>query len=169
MAEAKQPIVIKKYATRRLYNTLTSEHITLDDVAVMAKNGDDFVVHDAKTGEDLTRLILMQVIFEQEKKIGQNLLPIPFLRQLIRFYGDGMQTLVRRYLEISIEPLLREQENFKRHMSQPFGVATLDLLDEQVQRNLELFEQGLSMLEQFLPVAQESDEAENTASSSERG
>lgn len=112
MTNTERPIVIKKYATRRLYNMVTSEHITLDDVAVMAKNGDEFVVLDTVSGEDITRLLLMQVIFEQEKKIGQHLLPTKVLRQLIRFYGDGMQMLVRRYLEMTIEPLVANKKNF---------------------------------------------------------
>ena len=99
MAEEKEPIKIKKYANRRLYNTGTSTYVTLEDLAVMVKNGEDFLVEDAKTGEDITRSVLAQIIFEQENKEGQSLLPIAFLRQLIRFYGDSMQMLVPRYLE----------------------------------------------------------------------
>ena len=90
--------------------------MTLEDLAGMVKNGEDFVVYDAKTGEDITRSVLTQIIFEQENKGGQqNLLPITFLRQLIRFYGDSMQMLVPRYLEVSIESLTREQEKFRQH------------------------------------------------------
>ena len=103
MAKSEEPITIKKYANRRLYNTGTSTYVTLEDLAGMVKQGDDFVVYDAKTGEDITRSVLAQIIFEQENKEGQNLLPINFLRQLIRFYGDCMQMLVPRYLEVSLE------------------------------------------------------------------
>ncbi|MGC1639472.1 MAG: polyhydroxyalkanoate synthesis repressor PhaR, partial [Pseudolabrys sp.] len=92
--EKKEPVTIKKYANRRLYNTGTSTYVTLEDLASMVKNGEDFVVYDAKTGEDITRSVLAQIIFEQENKEGQSLLPITFLRQLIRFYGDSMQMLV---------------------------------------------------------------------------
>ena len=104
--EKKEPVTIKKYANRRLYNTGTSTYVTLEDLAAMVKIGEDFVVYDAKTGEDITRSVLAQIIFEQENKEGQSLLPITFLRQLIRFYGDSMQMLVPRFLEASIESLL---------------------------------------------------------------
>src|ERR1051326_7858266 len=91
MAKSEEPVTIKKYANRRLYNTGTSTYVTLEDLAALVKSGEDFVVYDAKTGEDITRSVLTQIIFEQENKEGQNLLPITFLRQLIRFYGDSMQ------------------------------------------------------------------------------
>ena len=102
MAEDKEPVTIKKYANRRLYNTGTSTYVTLEDLAAMVKDGEDFVIYDAKSGEDITRSVLAQIIFEQENKEGQSLLPIAFLRQLIRFYGDSMQMLVPRYLEQSM-------------------------------------------------------------------
>src|ERR1700742_1158961 len=107
MANDKQPITIKKYANRRLYNTGTSTYVTLEDLATMVKNGEEFAVYDAKTGEDITRSVLTQIIFEQEKKEGQNLLPIKFLRQLIGFYGDSMQKFVPPYLEVSLESFSR--------------------------------------------------------------
>ena len=107
-----EPITIKKYANRRLYNTATSTYVTLEDLADMVKQGDDFLVYDAKSGEDITRSVLTQIIFEEENK-GQNLLPINFLRQLIRFYGDSMQAFVPSYLEVSLENLSREQEKFR--------------------------------------------------------
>jgi polyhydroxyalkanoate synthesis repressor PhaR len=94
MSSSDRPIIIKKYANRRLYNTGSSTYVTLDDLAVMVKNGDEFAVQDAKTGEDITRSVLAQIIFDQEGKEGQNLLPIAFLRQLIQFYGDSMQAMV---------------------------------------------------------------------------
>ena len=118
MAKSDEPITIKKYANRRLYNTGTSTYVTLEDLATMVKTGEDFVVYDAKTSEDITRSVLTQIIFEQENKEGgQNLLPINFLRQLIRFYGDSMQMMVPRYLEVSIDSLTREQAKFREQMS----------------------------------------------------
>src|SRR5471030_2321341 len=117
MAEEKEPITIKKYANRRLYNTGTSTYVTLEDLATMLKEGENFVVYDAKTGEDITRSVLAQIIFEQENKEGQSLLPITFLRQLIRFYGDSMQMMVPRYLEVSIDSLVREQEKMRTQVA----------------------------------------------------
>jgi polyhydroxyalkanoate synthesis repressor PhaR len=152
-----EPVTIKKYANRRLYNTGTSTYVTLEDLAAMVKNGDDFVVYDAKTSEDITRSVLTQIIFEQENKQGQNLLPIAFLRQLIRFYGDSMQMLVPRYLEVSIESLTREQEKFRNQMAQAFGVGAFTSLEDQVRRNMEMFERTFAM---FAPFARrESGEA----------
>ena len=145
---ANEPVTIKKYANRRLYNTGTSTYVTLEDLAGMVKSGDDFVVYDAKTGEDITRSVLTQIIFEQENKEGQNLLPIAFLRQLIRFYGDSMQMLVPRYLEVSIELLTREQEKFRHQMAQAFGVGGFSL-EDQVRRNMEMFERAFTMFAPF--------------------
>src|SRR5579863_1313147 len=156
-----EPVTIKKYANRRLYNTGTSTYVTLEDLAAMVKNGEDFVVYDAKTGEDITRSVLTQIIFEQENKEGQNLLPITFLRQLIRFYGDSMQMLVPRYLEVSIESLTREQEKFRQQMAQAFGVGAFTSLEDQVRRNMEMFERTFAM---FAPFARrEGGEAETEA------
>jgi polyhydroxyalkanoate synthesis repressor PhaR len=143
------PVTIKKYANRRLYNTGTSAYVTLEDLAAMVKSGEDFVVYDAKTGEDITRSVLTQIIFEQENKEGQNLLPITFLRQLIRFYGDSMQMLVPRYLEVSIESLTREQEKFRQQMAQAFSVGGFTSLEDQVRRNMEMFERAFSMFAPF--------------------
>src|SRR5215217_1582115 len=109
MAKEKEPTTIKKYANRRLYNTGTSTYVTLEDLANMVKAGEDFVVFDAKSGDEITRSVLTQIIFEQENK-GQNLLPITFLRQLIRFYGDSIQNLIPSFLEFSIDNLTREQQ-----------------------------------------------------------
>jgi polyhydroxyalkanoate synthesis repressor PhaR len=144
-----EPVTIKKYANRRLYNTGTSAYVTLEDLAAMVKTGEDFVVYDAKTGEDITRSVLTQIIFEQENKEGQNLLPIAFLRQLIRFYGDSMQMLVPRYLEVSIESLTREQEKFREQMAQAFGGGPFGALEEQVRRNMEMFERAFAMFTPF--------------------
>jgi polyhydroxyalkanoate synthesis repressor PhaR len=144
-----EPITIKKYANRRLYNTGTSAYVTLEDLAGMVKKGEDFVVFDAKTGEEITRSVLTQIIFEQENKEGQNLLPITFLRQLIRFYGDSMGMLVPRYLDISIASLTREQEKFRNQMAQAFGGSPFGALEEQVRRNMEIFERTFAMFTPF--------------------
>jgi len=150
MAEdKKEPIKIKKYANRRLYNTGTSTYVTLEDLAVMVKKGEDFAVEDAKTGEDITRSVLAQIIFEQENKEGQSLLPITFLRQLIRFYGDSMQMLVPRYLEQSIDTFTREQGKFREQMAQAFGGVGLGAMEEQVRRNMEMFEKTFAMFAPF--------------------
>jgi polyhydroxyalkanoate synthesis repressor PhaR len=149
MAKSDEPITIKKYANRRLYNTGTSTYVTLEDLAAMVKAGEDFVVYDAKTGEDITRSVLAQIIFEQENKEGQNLLPINFLRQLIRFYGDSLQMLVPRYLEASLESLTREQEKFRQQMAQAFGGTPFGALEEQVRRNMEMFERAFAMFTPF--------------------
>ena len=148
MATEKAPTTIKKYANRRLYNTGTSTYVTLEDLADMLKKDEDFVVVDAKTGEDITRSVLTQIIFEQESK-GQNLLPITFLRQLIRFYGDSIQNLIPTYLDFSIDSLVRDQEKLRQQMASTFGSNTsLDALGDQVRRNTEMFEQAMRM---FLP------------------
>jgi polyhydroxyalkanoate synthesis repressor PhaR len=144
-----EPVTIKKYANRRLYNTGTSTYVTLEDLAAMVKAGEDFIVYDAKSGEDITRSVLAQIIFEQENKEGQNLLPINFLRQLIRFYGDSMQMLVPRYLEVSLESLAREQEKFRQQMAQAFGGTPFGALEEQVRRNMEMFERAFAMFTPF--------------------
>ena len=156
-AKEKEPITIKKYANRRLYNTGTSTYVTLEDLAAMVKTGEDFVVYDAKTGEDITRSVLAQIIFEQENKEGQSLLPIAFLRQLIRFYGDSMQMLVPRYLEQSINSLTREQGKFREQMAQAFGVGGFGPLEDQVRRNMEMFEKTFAM---FAPFARGQGKAE---------
>ena len=149
MAKSEEPVVIKKYANRRLYNTGTSTYVTLEDLAGMVKNGEDFIVYDAKTGEDITRSVLTQIIFEQENKGGQNLLPIAFLRQLIRFYGDSMQMVVPKYLEQSIDTLTREQEKFRQQMAQAFGGSPFGALEDQVRRNMEMFERAFAMFTPF--------------------
>jgi polyhydroxyalkanoate synthesis repressor PhaR len=160
-----EPVTIKKYANRRLYNTGTSTYVTLEDLAGMVKTGEDFVVYDAKTGEDITRSVLTQIIFEQENKEGQNLLPIAFLRQLIRFYGDSMQMLVPRYLEVSLDSLTREQEKFRQQMAQAFGGSPFGALEEQVRRNMEMFERAFAM---FTPFARRESGGAGTAPEPEK-
>ena len=150
MAKTDGPITIKKYANRRLYNTGTSTYVTLEDLATMVKAGEDFVVFYAKTGEEITRSVLAQIIFEQEAKEGQQqLLPINFLRQLIRFYGDNMQMLVPRYLEVSIDSLTREQEKLRGQVAQAFGMSGFGAIEEQVRRNMEMFERTFAMFAPF--------------------
>jgi polyhydroxyalkanoate synthesis repressor PhaR len=161
----KEPVTIKKYANRRLYNTGTSSYVTLEDLATMVKNGEDFVVYDAKSGEDITRSVLAQIIFEQENKEGQSLLPIAFLRQLIRFYGDSMQMLVPRYLEASIDSFTREQGKFREQMAQAFGVGGFGPLEEQVRRNMEMFEKTFAMFAPFMQGQTKSGTAEKPPNS----
>jgi polyhydroxyalkanoate synthesis repressor PhaR len=151
MAKSEQPTTIKKYANRRLYNTGTSTYVTLEDLAAMVKEGEDFLVYDAKTGDDITRSVLAQIIFEQENKAGQNLLPTTFLRQLIRFYGDSMQMVVPKYLEQSIETLTREQEKFRKQIAGALSGTPFAPLEEHVRRNMELFQQTFSMFKPFVP------------------
>ena len=161
MAKTDGPITIKKYANRRLYNTGTSTYVTLEDLAVMVKAGEDFVVYDAKTGEDITRSVLAQIIFEQENKEGQNLLPINFLRQLIRFYGDSMQMMVPRFLEASIDSLTKEQEKFRGQLAQTFG-GGFGSFEEQVRRNTEMFERAFAMFAPFARQAGQAGQAEKS-------
>jgi polyhydroxyalkanoate synthesis repressor PhaR len=158
MAKSDAPVTIKKYANRRLYNTGTSTYVTLEDLAAMVKGGEDFLVYDAKTGEDITRSVLAQIIFEQEGKEGQNLLPVAFLRQLIRFYGDSMQMLVPRFLEVSIDSLTREQEKFRSKMAHAFGIGPFGAIEDQARRNMELFERAFSVFTPFVRTnAQDAD------------
>jgi polyhydroxyalkanoate synthesis repressor PhaR len=168
MTKSARPITIKKYANRRLYNMGTSTYVTLEDIAAMVKGGDDFIVHDAKTGEDITRQVLAQVIFEQENKEGQSMLPIAFLRQLIRFYGDSMQVVMPRYLEVSIDSFTREQEKFRQHIAQAFGGSPFGALEDQVRRNMEMFERAFAMFTPFVrheqQAASESDKPQTSAS-----
>ncbi len=149
MTSKKPPIAIKKYANRRLYHTGTSTYVTLDDLAVMVKRGEDFVVSDAKTGDDITRSVLAQIIFEQEGKSGQNLLPVSFLRQLIGFYGDSMQSLVPTYLEHSIKALTENQQKFRDQFATTF--PTFGLTEAQVAKNMDMFRQSLSLFNAFVP------------------
>ena len=115
-----QPVVVKKYANRRLYNTESSSYITLDNLADMVRQGRDFVVYDAKTGEDITRCVLTQIIVEEEGK-GRALLPTAFLRQLIGFYGDQMQSLVPHFLEQAMGAFAQQQEQMRSAMQKTMG------------------------------------------------
>jgi len=142
-------VIIKKYANRRLYNTATSSYVTLDNLSEMVRQNVDFVVYDAKSGEDITRGVLAQIIFEEESR-GQNLLPIQFLRQLISFYGDSMQTLLPTYLEMSLDGFTKQQERFRSQFSNTFGGApSLGYFDEQVAQNLAMFDRAMRMFSPF--------------------
>jgi len=163
----KEPAVIKKYANRRLYNTDTSTYVTLENLAEMVRSERDFVVYDAKSGEDLTHQVLTQIIVEEESK-GQNLLPINILRQLIRFYGNSMERLVPSYLEFSMNTLTREQEKYTKQLADtfsttPFGGAAFEAMQKQARQNMEMFEQAMNMFKPFSAA-----EAEAGAASSEK-
>ena len=148
-----EPIVIQKYANRRLYNKATSSYITLEDLSKMVKEGVDFVVHDAKTGEDITRKVLTQIIFEEEGR-GQNLLPVQFLRQLIGFYGDRMQAFLPSFLELSLDSFIRQQERVRAQF--PLAAPpVMGVFDEQVRQNMALFDRAMKM---FTPFAFRGDE-----------
>ncbi len=143
------PVVIKKYANRRLYNTAASSYVTLEHLSDMVRSGVDLVVLDAKSGEDITRSVLTQIIFEQESR-GQNLLPVAFLRRLIRFYGDQMQGFLPPYLEMSMESFSKAQEQMRENFSRAFGAKTpMAAFEEQTQRNMAMFQQALSMWTPF--------------------
>ncbi len=149
--EKKEPVVIKKYANRRLYNTETSTYVTLEDLATMVRSERDFVVYDAKSGDDLTHSVLTQIIVEQESRAGtQNLLPVPFLRQLIRFYGDTMERMVPSYLQVSLDTLTKEQERFRKQFASAFTPqGAFEAYQEQARKNLAMFEQAMSMFTPF--------------------
>ena len=156
-----EPVVIKKYANRRLYNTGTSTYVTLEDLAEMVKKGEDFTVRDAKSGDDITHPVLTQIIFELENRNGQNMLPIPFLRQLIAFYGDQMQMIVPSFLEQSMIAFAKEQERFRDQMKKAMGNTPIDMmnmsnvagpmkaLEEQTRRNMEMFQNAMRMFTPF--------------------
>ncbi|HLI66083.1 MAG TPA: polyhydroxyalkanoate synthesis repressor PhaR [Caulobacteraceae bacterium] len=155
MAEAEQPgpaserVVIKKYANRRLYNTRSSAYVTLEHLSEMVKEGVDFVVYDAKTNEDITRQVLTQIIFDEESR-GQNLLPIQFLRQLIRFYGDSMQAFVPTYLELSLDSFTRQQERLRQQIATSIGgVPSAGFFEDQVRQNFALFDRALRLFSPF--------------------
>ncbi len=148
----KTAVVIKKYANRRLYNTATSTYVTLDDLSAMVKSGTDFVVYDAKTGEEITRSVLTQIIFEEENK-GTNLLPINFLRQLIRYYGDSMQTLVPGYLEFSLENLTKEHDKIREQMLGAFTGEPFKNMEEHAKRNMAMFNDAMKLFNPFAAMA----------------
>ncbi|MEK9831162.1 MAG: polyhydroxyalkanoate synthesis repressor PhaR [Alphaproteobacteria bacterium] len=148
MAESDKtdPITIKKYANRRLYNTSTSKYVTLDDLAEMVKEGTEFQVVDAKSGDNITRSVLTQIIFEEESK-GQNLLPVSFLRQLIQFYGDSLQTMVPNYLEASMDAFSKNQDRMREYMQGAMGHSMNPFAqwEELGRQNMAMFERAFQM------------------------
>lgn len=149
------PITIKKYANRRLYNTATSSYVTLDHLAQMVKDGAEFVVFDAKSGEDITRSVLTQIIVEEEGKGGQNLLPISFLRQLIGYYGDSLGGLLPRYLEYSMQGFLRNEQQMRQYMQNALdGLFPFNPFEEMSRQNAAFFENALRMFSPFYPAGQ---------------
>ncbi len=153
-ADEEKPITIKKYANRRLYNTATSSYVTLDHLSQMVKDGTHFVVFDAKSGEDITRQVLTHIIVEEESKGGQNLLPINFLRHLISFYGDSLQSLVPQYLDHSMGSFARNQEQMRHYMSDALdGLMPFQQFEEMGKQNMALFEGAMKMFTPFLGQA----------------
>jgi polyhydroxyalkanoate synthesis repressor PhaR len=138
--------IVKKYANRRLYNTGSSRYVTLDDLSRMVRQGQHFVVHDAKTGEDLTRSILTQIILEEDGK-GRNLLPISFLRQLISFYDDSLRAFLPRYLELSMENFASNQEQIRRYIEGTLGrFFPMNQFEDMARQNMALFQRAASLL-----------------------
>ncbi|WP_052120953.1 polyhydroxyalkanoate synthesis repressor PhaR [Inquilinus limosus] len=167
------PITIKKYANRRLYNTATSSYVTLENLAQMVKDGVEFVVYDAKTGEDITRSVLTQIIVEEEGK-GQNMLPIGFLRQLISLYGDNLQFMVPRYLESSMEAFARNQDQMRQYFKDVSGVFPFGAFEEMGKQNMALFERAMQMFTPFAgkgkpPGAGPAEAAAEPAKAAEQG
>ena len=147
--DTNDPITIKKYANRRLYNTATSKYVTLDDLAEMVKSGVEFVVVDAKSGSDITRSVLTQIIFEEESK-GQNLLPIKFLRQLIGFYGDSLQSLVHNYLEHSMNAFTQNEESMRAYVKETMGgMFPFGQWEDLGKQNVAMFERAMQMFTPF--------------------
>jgi polyhydroxyalkanoate synthesis repressor PhaR len=150
MTKPGEPTIIKKYANRRLYHTGTSTYVTLDDLAVMVKNGEEFVVTDAKTSDDITRSVLTQIIFELESKEGQqNMLPVSFLRQLIGYYGDQMQGLVPSYLDHSMQMFAKEQQRFREQMTKAMSGNVVGAMQDQTRANMEMFQKAFSLFNPF--------------------
>jgi len=145
--QSESPVIIKKYANRRLYNTQTSSYVTLDHLAQMVKEGTEFEVRDARTGEEITRSVLTQIIFEEEAK-GQNLLPIQFLRRLIRFYGDSLQAFVPGYLDMTMESFTKNQGAMKDRIAEAFGGGN-QTLEAITRQNLAIFERAMKMFTPF--------------------
>lgn len=161
---ATAPVVIKKYANRRLYNTASSSYVTLEHLSEMVRAGVDFTVQDAKTGDDITRAVLAQIIFEQESR-GQNLLPAQFLRRLIRFYGDSMQSFLPAYLDMSMDGFTRGQDQLRDQFSRAFQAKNpLATFEDQARQNMAMFEQAIKLWAPFaangLPGAPETKPAQ---------
>ena len=164
-------IVIKKYANRRLYDTSTSQYVTLDHLRDLVKKGVNFQVIDAKSGDDLTHGVLAQIIFEEESR-GANLLPVDFLRQLIGFYGDSLQTVVPGYLQMSMNNFTQQQEEYRSKVGEAMmsPQATMALIEEQTRRNMEAFGKTMRMFTPFVPATSaEADAPEAQAGTPKEG
>src|SRR3978361_2130965 len=142
-------VVIKKYANRRLYNTQSSSYVTLEHLSEMVKQNIDFVVYDAKTNDDITRSVLTQIIFEEESQQGQSLLPIQFLRQLIGFYGNSLQSFLPSYLELSLSSFTQQQDRMRTQLGALGAVPGIGPFDEQIRQNLALFDRAMKMFSPF--------------------
>ena len=147
-APTRPPVVVKKYANRRLYNTESSSYITLDNLADMVRAGRDFVVYDARSGDDITRSVLTQIIVEEEGK-GRALLPTTFLRQLIGFYGDSMGGMVPRYLEHTMTAIARQQEQMREAMQHTMGNLLPPGLEEMRRQNVAMMERAMNLFTPF--------------------
>ncbi len=148
-SDKKPPVVIKKYANRRLYNTAKSTYVTLEHLAQMVRDGTDFAVNDAKSGEDITHSVLTQIIFEEEAR-GHNMLPINFLRQLIRLYGDTLQGIVPGYLEASMNTFSLNQEKMREQVRAAFEAnPALANFEALARTNMEWFENAMRMFAPF--------------------
>jgi polyhydroxyalkanoate synthesis repressor PhaR len=143
-----QPVVVKKYANRRLYNTESSSYITLDNLAEMVRKDRDFVVYDAKSGEDITRSVLTQIIVEEEGK-GNALLPTNFLRQLIGVYGSNVPNMLPRYFEQAMENFARQRENVRETVSKTLGPFMPPGIEEVGRKNMEMMERAMSLFSPF--------------------
>ena len=162
--------VVKKYANRRLYNTASSSYVTLDELCQMVRGGDEFLVYDAKTGDDITRSVLTQIILEEDAK-GRNLMPIGFMRQLIGLYDDNLNTVVPRYLEVSMENFARHQGQMREYMEETVGrffpLKQLDAMkpfEEMARQNMALFQKAASI---FTPPQGETTEQKVEATAQE--
>jgi polyhydroxyalkanoate synthesis repressor PhaR len=151
------PVIIKKYANRRLYNTDTSAYITLDDLAKMTREGREFQVLDAKTGDDITRSVLAQIIMEEESR-GTTMMPAGFLRHLISMYGDQMQAMVPQYLEASMEAFRRNQAQFRTALE---GALTAGPFGDLAKRNMEMFEAATSAFRPPTPDTKKTDDVDD--------
>lgn len=162
-----EPIIIKKYANRRLYDTSSSSYVTLEHLSTLVREGKDFVVQDAKTGEDLTRSVLTQIIFEQENK-GGNALPLNFLRQVIRFYGDSVSQALPPYLDMAMNNFTRNQERWRTLMAGGSTANPMAMFEDQARRNFEMFERSMNMFTAGTPMRPKAEDDDEPLQSSAR-
>ncbi len=161
---SEEPIIIKKYANRRLYDTSASKYVTLDHLSELVRSGKDFQVLDAKSGEDLTRSVLAQIIFDQENR-AEGVLPVSFLRQLIQFYGDSFQSMLPAYLEMSMKGFAQQHEKWREYMHSTLGDADkAQAFDEQVRKNMEMFEETMRFFTPYPAPQPEKADAKTDAS-----